>query len=162
MEEKKNNETLSREENVAQIIKFALFSASAGIIQAGSFELLRIVTDWPYWPKYLIALILSVLWNFTLNREFTFKSANNVPVAMLKVAAFYAVFTPLSTWGGQVLANHGWADFAVLALTMALNLTTEFIYDRFVVYNGTINTNERAHRDEEKKNANIKGDNENA
>ena len=78
-------------------VKFLLFSASAGIIEIVSFALLNELTGWSYRPCYLIALVLSVLWNFTLNRRFTFRSANNVPVAMLKVAAYYAVFTPLST-----------------------------------------------------------------
>ena len=85
-------------------VKFTLFSISAGLIEMGSFALLTMLTDWSYWPRYLIALTLSVLWNFTLNRNFTFKSAANVPIAMLKVAAYYAVFTPLST----VLGNSGW------------------------------------------------------
>ena len=78
-------------------IKFALFSVSAGIIEIVSFALLEAFTPWPYWPKYLIALVLSVLWNFTLNRRFTFRASGNVPIAMLKVACFYVVFTPLST-----------------------------------------------------------------
>lgn len=141
-----NNQKLSAKENRQQVIKFTLFSASAGIIEAGSFALLERLTDWPYWPCYLIALILSVLWNFTLNREFTFKSANNVPVAMMKVFAFYCVFTPVSTWGGNVLANNGWNEYLVLGITMLCNLTTEYLYDRFYVYRGTMNTNKRARK----------------
>ena len=69
-------------------IKFVLFSISAGVIEFGVFTLLDNVTQWSYWACYLTALILSVLWNFTLNREFTFRSANNIPAAMLKVAAY--------------------------------------------------------------------------
>ena len=130
-----------------QIIKFVLFSASAGIIETLSFALLKIITPWGYWPKYLIALTLSVLWNFTLNREFTFKSANNVPVAMFKVFLFYLVFTPASTWWGNALATGAhWNEFLILAFTMAINLTTEFLYDRFVVYRNSMNTNKRANR----------------
>lgn len=122
-------------------IKFFLFSASAGIIQISSFALLDAVTQWPYWPKYLIALILSVLWNFTLNRRFTFRSAGNVPVAMFKVACYYAVFTPLSTIGGNYLAeNLGWNEILVFLLCGAVNLTTEFLYDRFFVFGKTIDT----------------------
>lgn len=150
-EEKKNYEKLTKKENTAQIIKFALFSASAGLIEAGSFALLELITNWEYWPKYLIALILSVLWNFTLNREFTFKSANNVPKAMFLVFLFYCVFTPVTTIGGNFLAGKGWPEFLVLGLTMALNLSTEFLYDRFVVYKGTMNTNARAEKEREKK-----------
>ena len=88
-----------------QIIKFALFSASAGIIETAAFTVLDMVTPWKYWPCYLIALVLSVLWNFTLNREFTFKSANNVSKAMMQIFLFYCVFTPLSTWWGNVLTE---------------------------------------------------------
>ena len=75
-------------------IKFTLFSISAGVIEFGLFALLSAITDWDYWPKYLIALIASVIWNFTLNRELTFKATNNIPIAMFKVAIFYAIFTP--------------------------------------------------------------------
>ena len=133
-------------ETRVQIIKFALFSASAGIVETVSFALLKLITHWKYWPCYLIALTLSMLWNFTLNREFTFKSANNVPVAMFKVFLFYLVFTPASTWWGNALSNAGWNDFLVLAFTMAINLTTEFLYDRFVVYRTSMNTNKRGQK----------------
>jgi len=137
-------------ETRTQIIKFVLFSASAGIVETVSFTLLKLITPWGYWPCYLPALILSVLWNFTWNREFTFKSANNVPIAMLKVFLFYCVFTPASTWWGNALSTQaGWNDYLVLAFTMAINLTSEFIYDRFVVYGSSMNTNKRAKRQAE-------------
>ena len=107
----------------------------------GSFALLTAVTPWSYWPRYLIALTLSVLWNFTLNRNFTFKSASNIPIAMLKVAAYYAVFTPLSTWAGNYLAETlGWNDFLVTALNMVVNFVTEFLYQRFFVFGKSIDT----------------------
>lgn len=147
IEEKKNYDKLSKKENTSQVIKFALFSASAGLIETGAFALLDLITPWGYWPKYLIALVLSVLWNFTLNREFTFKSANNIPKAMFLVFLFYLVFTPLSTWGGNALAKIGWNEYAVLAVTMLCNLTTEYLYDRFVVYKDTMNTNKRAEKE---------------
>lgn len=138
-------------ETKTQVIKFFLFSVSAGIIEAASFALIKEITKWKYWPCYLIALILSVLWNFTLNREFTFKSANNVPLAMFKVFCFYLVFTPISTWWGNALTEGaGWNDFMVLALTMCVNLTSEYIYDRFVVYRKSMNTNARGKRDLER------------
>ncbi len=145
------DQKLSSRENKEQVVKFVLFSISAGVIEAVSFWLLDHITTWPYWPCYLIALILSVLWNFTLNREFTFKSANNVPVAMAKVFAFYCVFTPLSTWGGNYLDQLGWNSYVILGLTMACNLTTEFLYDRFYVYRGSMNTNKRAAKAKEAK-----------
>lgn len=122
-------------------IKFVLFSASAGIIEFVSFALLDIGTSWQYWPKYLIALTLSVLWNFTLNRRFTFHSAGNVPLAMLKVACFYIVFTPVSTILGNYLAEvRGWNDLLVTILNMAFNLVTEYFYDRFFVFGSSIDT----------------------
>ena len=122
-------------------VKFLLFSASAGIIEIVSFALLNELTSWSYWPCYLIALVLSVLWNFTLNRKFTFRSAANVPVAMFKVAVYYAVFTPLSTWAGNYLAEDlGWNEYLVTALNMVANLVTEFLYQRFFVYRGQIDT----------------------
>ena len=123
-------------------LKFVLFSASAGIIQVLSFTLLNEVFHLWYWLSYLVSLVLSVLWNFTLNRKFTFCSANNVPVAMLKVAAFYLVFTPLSTWWTARLTGEdiGWNEYLVLAITMITNFVTEYLYDRFVVFGGSIDS----------------------
>ena len=141
---------MEKKKETMRAIKFTLFSISAGIIETVSFSLLELLTDWPYWPCYLIALVLSVLWNFTLNRQFTFQSANNVPIAMLKVAAFYAVFTPVTTIGGNYLAETcGWNDFLVMALTMCTNFITEYLYDRFFVFGATLDTNERACREQE-------------
>ena len=126
---------------IIRVIKFFMFSVSAGVIEFVSFAVLDHFTGWEYWPKYLIALTLSVLWNFTLNREFTFKSANNVPVAMLKVACFYAVFTPVTTVFGNYLAETcGWNGLLVTALNMAINLVTEYLYDRYFVFGKTIDT----------------------
>jgi len=115
-------------------------SASAGIIQVVSFALLNELMSWPYWPSYLIALTLSVLWNFTLNRRYTFQSAANVPVAMAKVFGFYLVFTPLSTWLGQLAENAGVNEYIVLALTMLSNFVLEFLFCKFVVYRNQENT----------------------
>ena len=129
-----------------RMAKFTFFSISAGLIALGSFALLSAVTDWSYWPRYLIALTLSVLWNFTLNRSFTFHSAANVPVAMLKVAAYYAVFTPLSTWAGNCLAeNLGWNDYLVTALNMIANFVTEYLYQRFFVFGKSVDTLGKKH-----------------
>ena len=143
----KNDKKLTRKENSLQVIKFIIFSVSAGVIQTISFTVINELTTWKYTPCYLIALTLSVLWNFTLNREFTFKSANNIPVAMAKVAAFYCVFTPLSTWWGSALTGAGFNEYIVLFGTMAVNLTSEFLYDRFFVFRGTMNTNKRAQKE---------------
>ena len=124
------------------MLKFFLFSTSAGIIEIVTFTLLNELTKWTYWPCYLIALILSVLWNFTLNRKYTFQSANNVPSAMAKVALFYLVFTPVSTILGNYLAEGlMWNEYLVTLISMALNLTTEYLYDRFYVFRGSIDSN---------------------
>ncbi len=122
-------------------LKFVLFSASAGIIQLGTDVLFNEVFHLTPWLSYLFSLILSVLWNFTLNRRFTFYSANNIPVAMLKVAAFYLVFTPLSTWWTAVLTDGvGVNEYIVLVGTMLINFVTEYVYDRFVVFGKSIDT----------------------
>ena len=135
---------LSAKENILQVIKFTLFSASAGLIQLLTFTAMNELLHLPYWVCYLTALVLSVLWNFTLNRKFTFQSAANIPRAMLLVAGYYCVFTPLSTLWGNALTNAGWNDYIVLFGTMLINLTTEFLFWRLVVYRDSINTNEHA------------------
>lgn len=118
-----------------RVLKFVLFSASAGIIQMGSFALLNEVAKLPYWPCYLFSLILSIIWNFTLNRKFTFNSAANVPVAMLKVACYYAVFTPVTTILGNYLVEALlWNEYLVTAINMLLNLVTEFLFQRYFVF----------------------------
>lgn len=127
-------------ENTEHAVKFFFFSISAGVIQALSFTFFDQVTKFEYKYAYLIALTLSVLWNFTLNRKFTFKSAANVPIAMMKVAVFYAIFTPLSTWWGDSLTNIGWNGYIVLFGTMITNLVSEFLYTKYFVYRNQINT----------------------
>lgn len=123
-------------------LKFVLFSISAGVIQVLSFTLMEELLHLTHWVSYLISLVLSVLWNFTLNRKFTFCSANNVPIAMLKVAIFYVVFTPLSTWWTAVLTGEAfaWNEYLVLAMTMLINFVTEYLYDRFVVFGKSIDS----------------------
>ena len=123
-------------------LKFLLFSVSAGVIQLGADALFLEVFHFIPWLSYLIALVLSVLWNFTLNRKFTFRSANNVPIAMLKVAIFYAIFTPLSTLWTAFLTGEsvGWNEYVVLIATMLINFVSEFLYDRFVVFGASIDT----------------------
>ena len=158
---------MTKKDNALQAIKFALFSASAGIIQVVSFTLLNEVVlpnihienevvmkviSAEYGVCYLVALLLSVIWNFTFNRKFTFKSATNVPIAMLKILGFYCVFTPISTIIGEtVMRSTSWefAEYIVLACTMATNMITEFLFCRFVVYKDSMNTNELAKKDKE-------------
>lgn len=121
-------------------LKFLLISISAGIVQIGSFTLFNEVFKWNYWVAYITSLLLSVLWNFTINRKFTFRSANNVKIAMLLVLAFYAVFTPVSTWLGAVVEGRGVNEYIVLAVTMISNFILEYLYTRFVVYRNSCDT----------------------
>lgn len=151
-----NKQAISKKDNLIMAVKFVFCSAGAGIIQTVSFTVLNelakntsIFDFMPenlknneYGPFYFVALVLSVLFNFTVNRKFTFKSAANVPVAMLKVFGYYCVFTPLSIWWGVALTNIGWNEYLVLALTMAVNMSTEFLFNRFVVFGKSINTAE--------------------
>jgi len=129
-----------RKGEVLRFIKFTLFSASAGIVQTLSFTLMNEFTGFPYWPSYLIALTLSVVYNFTVNRAFTFMSANNVPAAMFKVFMYYLVFTPISTLWGEALTNIGWNEYVVLIGTMLVNFISEFLFQRFYVFKDSLNT----------------------
>ena len=145
-----------------QALKFTLFSASAGIIQIATYTLMYEVLHWAPWLSYLVSLILSVLWNFTFNRKYTFRSDADVKRSMLLVGLFYLVFTPLSTWwtaaltgenlftgaaaSGEPLVN----NYIVQIGTMLINFVTEFLYQKFVVYRGTIDTNERARKQQDK------------
>lgn len=123
-------------------LKFLIISISAGLVQIGSFTLFDEVFHWNYWAAYLISLLLSVLWNFTINRKYTFKSANNVKVAMLLVLLFYAVFTPVSTWLGDIADGKGVNEYIVLAVTMIANFVLEYLYTRYVVYRNSCDTAE--------------------
>ena len=123
-------------------VKFTLFSISAGLIQVLSFTLMEEILQLEHWLSYLVSLVLSVLWNFTLNRKFTFHSANYVPIAMMQVTLFYLVFTPLSTWWTAALTGEsmGWNEYLVLVMTMIINFVTEYLYDRFIVFGKSIDT----------------------
>ena len=145
-----------RKKDLMRALKFFLFSVSAGVVQVLSFTLLNevIFVDGGavgYWLSYLIALVLSVIWNFTFNRRFTFKSAANVPIAMLLVFAFYAVFAPLSTLLEWWLCDlNGWDEYLVLAINMVLNFVTEFLYQRYVVFRKSLDTNAAAEKEKAK------------
>ena len=131
----------SDKKELFRVIKYTLVAASAGIIQFGTFALFTEVfglTDW--WLSYLPSLILSVLWNFTINRKYTFKSASNVPIAMVKVAVFYLIFTPLSTIFGDWLQGAGWDGYVIEIVVMILNFVLEFLYQRFFVFKDSIDS----------------------
>lgn len=139
----------SKFKEAMRAVKFTLFSLSAGIIQIGLFTLLFELLHWEEWVAYLIALVASVVWNFTLNRRFTFQSAANVPVAMLKVATYYAVFTPLSValeW--WLTEKMGWNGYVVTVLNMLLNFVTEYLYQRYFVFVKSIDTRQEKPEEE--------------
>ena len=136
-----------KKNELIRTVKYALVAASAGIIQMGTFAIFESVLKTTYWTGYLISLILSVIWNFTLNRRYTFKSAANIPSAMLKVLAYYAVFTPVSTLLGNYLAETvGWNGYVVEIICMLLNFITEFLFQRFVVFRNSIDSNDLANK----------------
>ena len=137
---------MSKEKNAELLrsLKFLLFSISAGVIQILSFTLFNETLHWPYWISYGVSLVLSVVWNFTFNRRFTFRSSGNVPKAMAKVLLFYAVFTPSSMLLEDRLTAMGWNEYLVTAINMVLNFILEFLYDRFFVFRDSIDTNELA------------------
>ena len=135
---------MSNKKEILRAIKFTLFSISAGLIQILTFTLLNELANFPFWPCYLIALLLSVIWNFTLNRKYTFHSANNIPIAMLKTLAFYAIFTPLSTLLEYYLADKmGYNEYLITALNMVLNFVLEYLYQRFYVFKDSIETKKK-------------------
>lgn len=129
-----------KKESIIQMIKFTLFSASAGIIQIITFVIFNELFRWVYWPAYLTSLILSIIWNFTFNRRYTFKSAANIPIAMLKLFGFYAVFTPLSTWCGHLAETLAINDYIILSITMLSNFVLEFLFSKFIIYKNQENT----------------------
>ena len=129
-----------KKDHILQMVKFTLFSVSAGIIQVVSFTVFNELFHWIYWPAYLTSLILSIIWNFTFNRRYTFKSAANIPVAMLKLFGFYLIFTPLSTYLGHIGESVGINEYIILALTMLSNFVLEFLFSKFVIYRNQENT----------------------
>ena len=131
-------------------IKFTLFSISAGIIQIVLFTLLNELLRWDYWVSYIISLLASILWNFTINRKVTFKSSNNVKLSMLLVLLFYAVFTPVSTILGNMAESSGADEYLVLAVTMVCNFVLEYLYTRYIVYRNSCDTLPQKNKKEEK------------
>lgn len=127
-----------------RVLKFTLVSISAGVIQLGSFALLNELIRWPYWPCYLISLVLSVVWNLTINRKVTFRSETNYAVALIKVLIFYAIFTPVTTiLGNWLVETMNWNEYIVTILNMLLNFVTEFLYQRFFVFRGSIDSTKK-------------------
>lgn len=132
---------IGKKQQFLQILKFTCFSISAGVIQLVSDGILCDWTHWlPWWPAYLISVILSVIWNFTFNRKFTFKAANNVPLAMGLVLLYYCAFIPVSVFGGDAIAARLPENLGLLVtfMMMLVNFVTEFLWDKFVVFNSKV------------------------
>jgi putative flippase GtrA len=137
---------MKNKKELLRTIKFTLFSISAGIIEIVLFTILSEFTKLDYWICYLVALVASVIWNFTLNREYTFKSTANIPVAMFKVFIFYLIFTPTSTLLGNYLVKSlKWNEYLVTGINMICNFVLEYLYDKYIVFRGTIDTKEKNH-----------------
>lgn len=153
MAEKKQK--LTKRQTIVQVAKFVAFSMGAGIIQIVSYVLIHEISGWAHWKCYLPSLILSVLYNFTVNRRYTFKSATNVPIAMLKVAFYYCIFTPISTYLGNLAETAGINNYIIQAVTMVCNLVTEFLVCRFWVYRNSINTNKLAEKEKTESKTNV-------
>jgi putative flippase GtrA len=156
MEQKHEPIKLTKRQEILKFLQFLFFSLSAAVVQISVFTLLSQVIGLSYWLAYLPALIASVIWNFTVNRKFTFKSITNVPVAMLKLIAYYAVFTPLSTWWGNALSKLDAGisavllEYGILIGTMLVNFATEFCVYRFWIFGSSINTSEAGKREQER------------
>lgn len=130
----------NKKKELLRMLKFTLFSISAAVVQIGSFTVLNeLVFKSGYWVQYLISVVLSVVWNFTLNRNFTFQSANNIPIAMLKTLLFYVVFIPVSTFGGEALEPYV-NEYIILIATMLINFVGEYLYQRFYVFKDSLET----------------------
>ena len=168
-------EKSSKLKQLIQLLVFTGFMASAGVIQ---FVTTGLLSTWTglmsedsgyYWIAYLVGLVLSVMWSFTFNRKFTFKAANNVPLAMGLVVIYYCAFAPLSTFGANAIVN-AWKDAAgagwdqnyemvITASMMLLNFFTEFFWDKFVVFNEKVTSRiERLFKIKPKENTEDKND----
>ena len=130
----------SKNQQFIQFIKFTLFSASAGAIQLLSTTILHQWTGWLldyYWLAYIIGLTLSVIWNFTFNRKFTFKAANNVPLAMTLVIIYNCIIVVPLALGGDALVKLWGEQWGILvtAISLLINFITEFFWDKYIVFN---------------------------
>ena len=138
-----------------RFIKFVIFSISAGLIELGSFALLDSFTELKEWICYIISVVLSVIWNFTFNRKFTFKSATNVTKAMIKVAFFYVVFIPLTALLEKYLTETLlWDGLVATLINMVLNFILEFFYQRYFVFGKSVDTLSDKKNEEEQINDN--------
>ncbi len=138
MEEKKFKD----KKELFRALKFLMFSISAGVIELLSFTLMDLIPNFDYVYKAYISIVLSVVWNFTFNRKFTFQSASNVKIAMLKTFGYYLVFAPISIHFADMylVKTLGWNEILVKFCTMLINFVTEFLFQRLFVYRNTCDT----------------------
>lgn len=155
---------MTGKQNFVQFLKFVAVMVSAGLIQIAVFTLLQEFAHFDSWfsqafatevslkfgPSYFVALVASVIFSFTVNRRYTFKSATNIPIAMMKLTIYYIIFTFISTTGGEYLAQIGWNEYVTLGVNMIVNFITEYLVCRFWLYRKSMNTNALAQRDAEK------------
>lgn len=147
-EETKPAVKMTKKQQFLQFLKFTGFSASAGIIQFTVITLLYDVwfkpleyygmgEDNAYVVAFLIGLTLSVIWNFTFNRKFTFKDAHNIKLAMGLVILYNCIIVVPLSLGGRELIKIWGADYDMLVTVISLlfNFATEYFWDRFVVFN---------------------------
>lgn len=172
----------AKKKELLRALKFFLFSCSAGVIEVifdvliftNIFNAVAPDATWTKSVSYLIGLVASVIWNFTFNRKFTFKAANNVPKAMGLAFLFYVFFTPLAEfftaflstgdilgiiditkWGitpvgldqAGMLGDFG--GFLITFIVMFCNMALEFPWQKFVVFRNSIDQTETVKKDEE-------------
>ena len=68
---------------------------------------------------------------------------------MVQTAAFYLVFTPLSTLLGNYLVERLlWNEYLVTAINMISNFVLEYLFQRFVVFRNSLDTNDLAKKEQ--------------
>lgn len=155
VKKKEYDEKRAKRQEKLQFVKYALCAASAGIIQFLTFTILQaVIPDNGQTMHFIVenmsvvtfsattvALCLSILWNFTLNRKFTFKDAGNVPKAMVLAFIFYIPFYPFQTWYVHTIKellgasiNIDAAGIIAEGTVMIMNFILEFLWQKFVVF----------------------------
>ncbi|MDO5025763.1 MAG: GtrA family protein [Trueperella sp.] len=121
-------------ETQLQAVKFTLLSGTAAVVEAGSYALFLALDLMPVSWAQAISVALSVLWNFTLNRKFTFKSTGNVPFAMLLVSLFYVAYIPISSVLAGLMDDAGMHPAVIKIIWLLINFVGEFIWWKYVVF----------------------------
>lgn len=160
----------ARKKKAKRFLKYAIIAISGGLIQLTayiilsdaikldkhvSFDAIYQKQPWlteifydpdtgkTYGLSYFIAVSLSVIWNFTFNRKYTFKSASNVPKAMLLFVLYYAFSIPFNCWAIvqlNKLVVFPLSDKVILICIMLANGLPAFFYQRYVVFGRSLDT----------------------